>query len=130
MKPLIGQSEAMQMWKKYKWSEVTKSKKSIKNCVKMSRYDNDFRYNNIMGSDVPTWGYIILYLVVIIASFVGNSIFLMTIKKNQHFRRTHHFFLAAMSIRDLIVTIMVIPFVIDSQVRSSFSLLNFRSCAI
>ena len=83
----------------------------------MSNYEYNMRYNNMMGSDVPTWGYIILYLVVIIASFVGNSIFLMTIKKNQHFRRTHHFFLAAMSIRDLIVTIMVIPFVIDSQVR-------------
>ena len=87
----------------------------------MSRYDDDFRWNNMMGSDVPTWGYIILYLVVIIASIVGNSIFLMTIKKNQHFRRTHHFFLAAMSIRDLIVTIMVIPFAIDSQVRVVFS---------
>jgi len=81
----------------------------------MSNYEYNMRYNNMMGNDVPTWGYIILYLVVIITSFVGNSIFLMTIKKNQHFRRTHHFFLAAMSIRDLIVTIMVIPFVIDSQ---------------
>ena len=94
----------------------------------MSNYEYNMRYNNMMGNDVPTWGYIILYLVVIIASFVGNSIFLMTIKKNQHFRRTHHFFLAAMSIRDLIVTIMVIPFVIDSQVRVGFvSVFTFRT---
>ena len=84
----------------------------------MSQYEFDMRYNNIHRNDVPTWGYIILYLVVIIASFVGNSLFLLTIKKNQLFRRTHHFFLAFLSIRDLIVTITVIPFVIDSQVST------------
>ena len=39
----------------------------------MSNYEYNMRYNNMMGNDVPTWGYIILYLVVIITSFVGNS---------------------------------------------------------
>ena len=48
---------------------------------------------------------------------MGNSLFLATIKKNLHLRRTHHFFLASLAVRDLLVTIVVIPFVIDSQVR-------------
>ena len=73
-------------------------------------------HSSIYPHDYANWGYIILYLVVIIVSLVGNSLFLFTIKKNQNLRRTHHFFLAVISIRDLIVTILVVPFVIDSQV--------------
>ena len=66
--------------------------------------------------DVAQWGYIILYLVVIIGSMIGNCIFLFTIKKNQHLRSTPHFLLSSLALRDLIVTILVIPFVMDSQV--------------
>ena len=47
---------------------------------------------------------------------MGNSFFLWTIKKNVNLRRTPHFMLAALAIRDLIVTVAVVPFIIDSQV--------------
>ena len=81
------------------------------------QYHNQIlRYGNVNKNDYANWGYIILYLVVILFSLVGNSLFLATIKKNQHLRKTHHFFLAFLAIRDLIVTIFVIPFVIDYQV--------------
>ena len=84
--------------------------------IKMSydRYDHRAAqgHNYIHKGDVATWGYIILYIVVMLSSLAGNSLFLLTIKRNLHLRRTHHFFLAAMSMRDLIVTIMVIPFAI------------------
>lgn len=74
------------------------------------------RFGNIHQNDYANWGYIILYLVVILASLVGNSMFLTVIKKSQHLRRTHHFFLATIAIRDLVVTLLVVPFVMDSQV--------------
>ena len=74
---------------------------------------------NINQYDVANWGYIILYLVVILFSLFGNALFLFTIKKNPQLRKTQHFFLAALAARDLIVTLLVIPFVIDSQVSFS-----------
>ena len=87
-------------------------------------YQDSRRYGNIHPYDYANWGYIILYLVVMLFSLLGNSLFLMTVKKNQHFRRTHHIFLAFMAIRDLLVTILVVPFVIDSQ---AVNLLKWKS---
>ena len=91
----------------------------------MSGYQNP---NSNWGSsrnayqyDVANWGYIILYLVVILFSLFGNALFLFTIKKNPQLRKTQHFFLAASW--DLIVTFLVIPFVIDSQAGKFFCLL-------
>ena len=43
-----------------------------------------------------------------------------TVKKNVNLRRTPHFIMAALAIRDLLVTLSVVPFVIDSQVRQVF----------
>ena len=74
----------------------------------------NFEFNS--GRDNAQWGYIILYLVVIIGSLIGNCLFLFTIKKNQHLWRTPHFLLSSLALRDLIVTILVVPFVLDSQV--------------
>ena len=74
------------------------------------------RYGNIQPYDVANWGYIILYLIVILVSLVGNGLFLFTVKKNPALRRTQHFMLASLAARDLIVSILVVPFVIDSQV--------------
>ena len=74
------------------------------------------RYGNVQPYDVANWGYIILYLIVILVSLVGNGLFLFTVKKNPALRRTPHFMLASLAARDLIVSILVIPFVIDSEV--------------
>ena len=74
------------------------------------------RYGGIQAYDVANWGYIILYLIVILGSLIGNGLFLFTIKKNQNLRRTPHFMLASIAIRDLTVSILVVPFVLDSQV--------------
>ena len=84
-----------------------------------SYYDNPYngqRFGGKQNQDVANWGFIILYLCVILGSLVGNGLFLFTIKKNQHLRRSHHFLLSSLAIRDLIVTILVIPFAMDSQV--------------
>jgi hypothetical protein len=53
--------------------------------------------------------------VVILGSVVGNSLFLWTLKRNAHLRRTPHLIIATLAVIDLIVTIAVVPFVIDSQ---------------
>ena len=85
-----------------------------------SYYDNSYydgqRFSGKQNQDVANWGFIILYLCVILGSLIGNGLFLFTIKKNQHLRRSHHFLLSSLAIRDLIVTILVIPFAMDSQV--------------
>lgn len=67
--------------------------------------------------DYPRWGYLILYLVVLLGSLLLNSLFLVTVKKNKTLHRTAHFLMACLAVRDLMVTILVIPFVIDFQVR-------------
>ena len=88
----------------------------------MSGYQSGPNWGSSRNSyqyDVANWGYIILYLVVILFSLFGNALFLFTIKKNPQLRKTQHFFLAALAARDLIVTLLVIPFVIDSQVSFS-----------
>ncbi|XP_040569771.1 uncharacterized protein [Lepeophtheirus salmonis] len=75
----------------------------------------DYRPGMIQSYDYANWGYIILYIIVILLSLFGNLLFLFTIKKNTLLQKTPHFLLATLSIRDLIVTLGVIPFVIDSQ---------------
>ena len=69
--------------------------------------------------DYANWGYIILYLVIILGSLIGNGFFLLVVKRNPNLHRTAHYMLSTLAIRDIIVTILVIPFVIDSQVRIS-----------
>ena len=87
----------------------------------MDRYHHQFeqRFGSKQAHDVANWGYIILYLFVILGSLIGNGLFLFTIKRNQNLRRSHHFLLSSLAIRDLIVTILVIPFAMDSQVSLS-----------
>ena len=96
-----------------------------------SYYDNSYydgqRFGGKQNQDVANWGFIILYLCVILGSLIGNGLFLFTIKKNQHLRRSHHFLLSSLAIRDLIVTILVIPFAMDSQVGYEIEI--FRSSA-
>ena len=94
----------------------------------MSYYDRDYqgqRFGSKHTQDVANWGYIILYLFVILGSLIGNGLFLFTIKKNQNLRRSHHFLLSSLAIRDLIVTILVIPFVMDSQVSLEYYLIGY-----
>ena len=66
--------------------------------------------------DYANWGYIILYLVIILGSLLGNIFFLLVVKKNPNLHRTVHYMFSTLAIRDIIVTVLVVPFVIDSQV--------------
>ena len=68
------------------------------------------------------WGYVIVYLIVILVSLLGNGLFLFTVKKNPRLKRTPHYMLASLALRDLIVSLLVVPFVIDSQVSHFFSI--------
>ncbi|QQP38469.1 Histamine receptor H3, partial [Caligus rogercresseyi] len=76
---------------------------------------SEYRPGTIQNYDYANWGYIILYILVIIFSLFGNLVFIMTVKRNEGLHRTPHFLLVCLAIRDLIVTLGVIPFVIDSQ---------------
>ena len=67
------------------------------------------------------WGYVIVYLIVILVSLLGNGLFLFTVKKNPRLKRTPHYMLASLALRDLIVSLLVVPFVIDSQVQIPFN---------
>ena len=60
--------------------------------------------------------YIILYLVIISIGLIGNLIFCFIIKKCPSLHRTHHFFFLAISVMDMLVCLLAIPFSIDSQV--------------
>ena len=77
---------------------------------------NGYFHNPIHPYDYANWGYIILYLVIILGSLILNTLFILVVKKNKNLHRTAHFLLATLAVRDLIVTILVVPFVIDSQV--------------
>jgi len=72
-------------------------------------YDPRYAFNN-----APSWGYIILYLVTICISIVGNSLFCLMIKKVPNLRRTHHFFFLSIAIMDILVCAIDLPFVISS----------------
>ena len=63
--------------------------------------------------------YIILYLVILSIGLIGNFMFCLIIKKCPPLHRTHHFFFLAVSVMDIFVCILAIPFSIDSQVTDS-----------
>ena len=91
------------------------------------------RYNTqgINPYDYSNLGLTILYLVVIVGGVVGNGLFSYVVIKNRNLHRSAHFLLASLAVRDVVVAISVVPFVIDSQVcrdifQSSFGALNER----
>jgi len=65
----------------------------------------------------PSMLYIILYLVIISLGLIGNFIFCFIIKKCPSLHRTQHFFFLAISVMDIFVCILAIPFAIDSQAK-------------
>ena len=91
------------------------------------------RYNTqgLNPYDYSNLGLTILYLVVIVGGLVGNGLFSYDVIKNRNLHRSAHFLLASLAVRDVVVAISVVPFVIDSQVcrdifQSSFGALNER----
>lgn len=100
-------------------------------CAQMGGYGGGggYGYNQQYGSNygggygdgqpynAPSWGYIILYLVIISIGIIGNLIFCFIIKKCPALHRTHHFFFLAVSVMDIFVCTLAIPFVIDSQAK-------------
>ena len=81
------------------------------------RYDQG-RYNTqgLNPYDYSNLGLTILYLVVIVGGVVGNGLFSYVVIKNRNLHRSAHFLLASLAVRDVVVAISVVPFVIDSQV--------------
>ena len=63
-----------------------------------------------------SWGYVILYLIIIIVGLLGNFLFCLIIKKCEHLHRTHHFFFLAIAVMDMLACVLVIPFAMDSSV--------------
>ena len=69
--------------------------------------------------DCFSWGYVILYLIIIIIGLIGNFTFCVIIKKNEHLHRTHHFFFLSIAVMDMLACVLVIPFNIDASVSRS-----------
>ena len=63
-----------------------------------------------------SWGYVILYLIIIIVGLIGNFLFCLIIKKCEHLHRTHHFFFLAIAVMDMLACVLVVPFAMDSSV--------------
>ncbi len=82
---------------------------------------NGYPAPDLQLHDYSRWGYIILYLVILLGSFCLNGLFVWTVKSNRALHKTVHYFLACLAVRDLVVTLCVVPFVIDSQVSGSYS---------
>ena len=81
------------------------------------------RYNTqgLNPYDYSNLGLTILYLVVIVGGVVGNGLFSYVVIKNRNLHRSAHFLLASLAVRDVVVAISVVPFVIDSQVCRDIS---------
>ena len=61
----------------------------------------------IQKHDYSRWGYIILYLVILLGGLLLNGIFVWTIKKNKPLHKTAHFLLACLACRDILVVVVV-----------------------
>jgi len=57
----------------------------------------------------------VLYLIVIVGSVILNGLFIYTVKVNQNLHKCVHYLLACLAVRDLVVTLAVVPFVMHSQ---------------
>ena len=95
--------------------------------------NQDYRYSDNYGYggpgsaypyQTPSWGYVILYLTILIVGLVGNFIFCYIIKKCDHLHRTHHFFFLAISVMDMLACVLVIPFAIDASVNTTFEIFS------
>lgn len=58
-----------------------------------------------------------MYLVILILGIVGNFLFCLIVKKVRTLHRSHHFFYLAISVMDILVCILVIPFALDAQAK-------------
>lgn len=90
------------------------------------------RYNThgVHQYDYANWGYTIVYLVVIVGGVVGNGLFSYVVIKNRNLHRSAHFLLASLAVRDVVVAVSVVPFVIDSQVCRELGRFQNMNCTL
>lgn len=69
----------------------------------------------ILGED-NKWGWITLYVVTIVVAVLGNLLFILASLCTRRSRNTGHYLLLNLSIRDILVAGLCIPFTLDSEI--------------
>jgi len=69
------------------------------------------------------WGWITLYVVTIVIAILGNLLFVVSCLCTKRTRTTGYYLLINLSIRDILVAALCVPFTLDSEIIS----LNWRT---
>jgi len=69
----------------------------------------------ILGED-NRWGWITLYVVTIVVAVLGNLLFIISSLCTRRSRNTGHYLLLNLSVRDILVAGLCIPFTLDSEI--------------
>ena len=85
-----------------------------------------FCFQNTASSMVPNsyvidntnqWGWITLYVVTIVIAILGNLLFIVSCLCTKRTRTTGYYLLINLSIRDILVAALCVPFTLDTEVR-------------
>ena len=97
-----------------------------------------FCFQNTASSMVPNsyvidntnqWGWITLYVVTIVIAILGNLLFIVSCLCTKRTRTTGYYLLINLSIRDILVAALCVPFTLDTEVRYlAFSRLTHMYC--
>merc|ERR1712018_941523 len=62
------------------------------------------------------WGWITLYVVTIVIAILGNLLFIVSCLCTKRTRTTGYYLLINLSIRDILVAALCVPFTLDTEV--------------
>ena len=71
--------------------------------------------------DNNKWGWITLYVVTIVIAILGNLLFIVSCLCTKRTRTTGYYLLINLSIRDILVAALCVPFTLDTEVSFSNS---------
>lgn len=66
--------------------------------------------------DNNKWGWITLYVVTIVIAILGNLLFIVSCLCTKRTRTTGYYLLINLSIRDILVAALCVPFTLDTEV--------------
>ena len=77
--------------------------------------------NSYEIDETNKWGWITLYVVTIVIAILGNLLFIVSCLCTKRTRTTGYYLLINLSIRDILVAALCVPFTLDTEV------INYKS---
>lgn len=77
--------------------------------------------NSYEIDETNQWGWITLYVVTIVIAILGNLLFIVSCLCTKRTRTTGYYLLINLSIRDILVAALCVPFTLDTEV------INYKS---